>query len=70
MAWGDWHQFGRHDRYWRRRPFRGDFGYWAGYEAGWRDAARYYDYYGSGYRPGYWAHDPRDGWFFSFHIDG
>jgi len=67
LAWRDWVQFGRHDRHWRRRSFRGDYSYWAGYDAGWCDAAEYYGY---GYRPGYWAHDPRDGWYFGFHIDG
>jgi len=67
LAWRDWVQYGRNDRNWRRRPYRADFGYWAGYEAGWRDAARYHR---PGYRPGYWARDPRDGWYFGFHIDG
>ncbi|MGH8251140.1 MAG: hypothetical protein ACREVI_10675 [Steroidobacteraceae bacterium] len=70
LAWRDWIQHGRHDRHWRRWPsrgFGGHFGYQSGYEAGWQDAARYYD---SGYRRGYWARDPRDGWYFGFHIDG
>jgi hypothetical protein len=69
LAWRDWHDHGRHDRYWRRSPRRHGFGggYWAGYDAGWRDAA---SYYGRGYRPGYWAYDSRDGWFFGFHISG
>lgn len=69
LAWRDWHRHGRNDRHWRRSR-RGHgiaFGYWAGYDAGWRDAAHYY---GRGYRPGYWAYDPRDGWFFGFHISG
>ena len=68
LAWQDWHRYGRYDRYWRRqRGFGAGYAYQSGYEAGWRDAA---SYYGHGYRPGYWAFDPGDGWYFSFHISG
>jgi hypothetical protein len=70
LAWRDWTRYGRHDYRWRRAPstwYRADFGYRSGYEEGWRDAARYY---GAGYRPRYWAQDPRDGWFFSFGFEG
>lgn len=70
LAWSDWARYGRHDRGWRRSPpsrYRLDVAYRSGYEAGWRDAARYYGY---GYRPRYWAHDPRSGWYFGFHITG
>lgn len=70
LAWRDWTRYGRHDNRWRRAPstwYRADFGYRSGYEEGWRDAARYY---GAGYRPRYWAQDPRDGWFFSFGFEG
>ncbi len=70
LAWRDWQSYGRYDRYWRRRPAYGygvGLAYQSGYDAGWRDASLYF---GRGYRPGYWAYDPRDGWFFSFHIEG
>jgi hypothetical protein len=67
LAWRDWHDHGRFNHGWRRRHSHSGYGYWAGYEAGWRDAGRYYHV---GYRPQYWAHDPRDGWSFSFHIGG
>jgi hypothetical protein len=70
LAWRDWLNRGRYNRYWRRNSFYG-YGvghtYRTGYEAGWRDAALYY---GRGYRPDYWAYDPRDGWFFGFHVQG
>jgi len=70
LAWRDWTRYGRHDNRWRRAPstwYRADFGYRSGYEEGWRDASRHY---GAGYRPRYWAQDPRDGWFFSFGFEG
>jgi len=70
LAWRDWLSYGRYDRYWRRSSFYGfgvGYTYHSGYEAGWRDAAFYY---GRGYRPDYWAYDPRGGWYFSFHITG
>jgi hypothetical protein len=68
LAWRDWVRYGRHDRRWRRSYWNGsNHGYRSGYEAGWRDAARYY---GAGYRPRYWARDPRGGWFFGFNLDG
>ena len=42
LAWRDWLNYGRHDRYWRRNAYYG-YGvghtYRSGYEAGWRDAA-------------------------------
>jgi len=66
-AWDDWGRYGRYDRKWRRHSFRNDHGFRAGYEAGWRDASRYY---GHGYRPRYWARDPRGSWYFGFQIDG
>ncbi len=70
LAWRDWLSHGRYNRYWRRNSFHG-YGvghtYRSGYEAGWRDAALYY---GRGYRPDYWAYDPRDGWFFGFRVEG
>jgi hypothetical protein len=70
LAWRDWLDRGRYDRYWHRSAFFG-FGigslYRSGYEAGWRDAAYYYD---RGYRPDYWGYDPQGGWFFSFRIEG
>lgn len=70
LAWRDWLSHGRYDRHWRRNAFYGygfGYSYGAGYDAGWRDAAYYY---GRGYRPDYWAHDPYGGWYFSFRIDG
>ena len=66
LAWRDWLNHGRNNRYWRRSSFYGygiGYTYRSGYEAGWRDAALYY---GRGYRPDYWSYDPRGGWFFSF----
>jgi len=70
LAWRDWLSHGRYNRYWRRSSFYGygaGYTYRSGYEAGWRDAALYY---GRGYRPDFWAYDPRDGWYFGFHIQG
>jgi len=70
LAWSDWGRYGRYDRGWHRpipRQYRGHHGYRSGYEAGWRDASRYYR---SGYRPRYWARDPRGSWYFGFHITG
>jgi hypothetical protein len=67
LAWRDWLAYGRHDRYWRRPGYGVSIGYRSGYDAGWRDAAYYY---ARGYRPDYWAYDPRGGWFFSFRIEG
>ena len=70
LAWRDWLNHGRYDRYWSRNAFYGygsGYTYRAGYEAGWRDAALYY---GRGYRPNYWSHDPYGGWYFSFSISG
>jgi hypothetical protein len=70
LAWRDWLRYGRYDRHWRRNAFYGygvGYEYRAGYDAGWRDAAMYY---GRGYRPNYWAYDPREGWYFSFSIGG
>ncbi len=67
-AWRDWLAYGRHDRYWRGGPGYGvNFGYRSGYDAGWRDAAYQYS---RGYRPDYWAYDPRGGWYFTFRIEG
>jgi hypothetical protein len=74
LAWRDWLNHGRYDRYWRRTAFYGygygygsGYSYRAGYDAGWRDAAIYYS---RGYRPNYWSHDPYGGWYFSFSISG
>jgi len=70
LAWRDWQSYGRYNRYWRRQAFYGygvGYSYRSGYEAGWRDAA---NYYGRGYRPDYWAFDPRGGWYFGFRIEG
>ena len=63
LAWRDWLNHGRHDRYWRRSAFYGygsGYTYRAGYEAGWRDAALYYS---RGYRPNYWSYDSSGGWY-------
>jgi len=61
----------RYDRRWRHVPptyYRSNKGYRAGYESGWRDAARYCR---ADYRPGRWYRDPRDDyWFFGFQVDG
>jgi hypothetical protein len=66
LAWRDWLNYGRHDRYWRRNAYYGvGHTYRSGYEAGWRDAAFYY---GRGYRPSYWSYDPYGGWYFGFSI--
>ena len=70
LAWRDWLNHGRHDRYWRRNAFYGygsGHAYRTGYEAGWRDAAIYYS---RGYRPNYWSYDSHGGWFFGFSISG
>jgi hypothetical protein len=61
----------RYDRRWRHVPpahYHSNLGYRAGYESGWRDAARYCR---ADYRPGRWYRDPRDDyWFFGFQLDG
>ena len=70
LAWRDWLSHGRYNRHWRRDAFYGygsGYTYRTGYEAGWRDAAFYY---GRGYRPDYWSHDPAGGWYFGFSISG
>ena len=68
LAWRDWERHGRYNRQWRRsHPSWNRGGYRYGYDEGWRDAARYF---GHGYRPRYWARDPRGSWYFGFHIDG
>lgn len=59
-----------HDRHWRHLPpsaYRRDSGYRAGYEAGWRDAARQCRY---NYQPGRWYRDPRGHWYFGFEYGG
>ena len=65
------HDDRRYDHRWRHFPppyYRGNHGYRAGYESGWRDASRYCR---ADYRPGRWYRDPRDDyWFFGFQIDG
>jgi len=59
-----------YDRRWRHVPpvhYRSNHGYRAGYEAGWRDAARQCRY---DYRPGRWLRDSRDGfWYFGLQYD-
>jgi len=61
----------RYDSRWRHVPpayYRSNKGYRAGYESGWRDAARYCR---ADYRPGRWSRDPREGfWYFGFQFDG
>lgn len=61
----------RYDRRWRHVPpsyYRGNKGYRAGYESGWRDASRNCRI---DYRPGRWYRDPRDDyWYFGFDING
>ncbi len=65
------HDNQRFDRRWRHVPpgyYRGNHGYRAGYESGWRDASRNCRF---DYRPGRWYRDPRDDyWFFGFQVDG
>ncbi len=59
----------RYDRHWRHVPpayYRGNQGYRAGYQAGWRDAAYSCHF---GYRPGRWQRDPYGDWFFGLRFD-
>ncbi|MBM5811809.1 MAG: hypothetical protein FJ191_07580 [Gammaproteobacteria bacterium] len=59
-----------HYRHWRHLPpsvYRHDSGYRAGYEAGWRDAARSCRY---GDRPGRWYRDRHGSWYFGFEYGG
>jgi len=64
------HDDRRDDRRWRHVPpvhYRGNHGYRAGYEAGWRDAAQQCRY---DYRPRRWLRDSRDGlWYFGLPFD-
>ena len=61
----------RYDRRWRHVPpsyYRGNKGYRAGYESGWRDGSQNCRF---DYRPGRWYRDPRDDyWYFGFEING